>query len=161
MKPEYNYVLCTAVMSWLAAQIIKTIINLIRTRKFNPERLIGSGGMPSSHSSLVCSATVGVCRQCGLGSVQFAMMFIFAMVVMYDAMGVRRAAGLHAHEINRMNKIFAIKGISGSDCDSDGSDRKQSKKKKELKEYLGHTPFEVLGGALLGILISLLMPMSI
>ncbi|MGN0586250.1 MAG: divergent PAP2 family protein [Oscillospiraceae bacterium] len=161
MKLEYNYVLFTALLSWLAAQIIKTIINLIKTRKFDPERLIGSGGMPSSHSSLVCSATVGVCRQCGLGSVQFAMMFTFAMVVMYDAMGVRRAAGLHAHEINRMNKIFAIKGISSTDYDSDESGKKQSKKKKELKEYLGHTPFEVLGGALLGILISLIMPMSI
>lgn len=162
MKLEYNYVLCTALLSWLAAQIIKTIINLIKTKKFNPERLVGAGGMPSSHSSLVCSATVGVCRQCGLGSVQFAMMFIFAMVVMYDAMGVRRAAGLHAHEINRMNKIFAVKGISSTDVDSDASDSKRRKKKKtELKEYLGHTPFEVLGGALLGILMSLIMPMSI
>lgn len=157
IKLEYNYVLVTAILSWFAAQVIKTIINFLKTKKFNAERLIGSGGMPSSHSSLVCSATVAICRQCGVGSPEFALMFIMAMIVMYDAMGVRRAAGLHAHEINNMKKIFAIKGISTSDED----DTSKKKKKKELKEYLGHTPFEVLGGALLGILISMLMPMSI
>lgn len=156
---EYNYVLVTAVVSWFAAQIIKTGINLIKTRQFNPERLIGAGGMPSSHSALVCSATVAVCRKCGEGSTEFALMFLMAMIVMYDAMGVRRAAGLHAHEINRMNKIFAVKGITPSDDDTDRDKKKN--KKKELKEYLGHTPFEVLAGALLGILISMIMPMSI
>ncbi len=157
IKLQYNYVMLTAVLSWFAAQVIKTIINAIRYKKFNPERLIGSGGMPSSHSSLVCSATVAVCRMCGEGSVEFALMFILAMIVMYDAMGVRRAAGLHAHEINRMNKIFAIKGITTLDEE----DESVRKKKKELKEYLGHTPFEVLGGALLGIIIAFIMPMEI
>ena len=157
---KYNYVLISAVISWFAAQIIKTVINLIKTRKFNPERLIGSGGMPSSHSSLVCSATVAMCRQCGEGSPEFALMFILAMIVMYDAMGVRRAAGLHAHAINKMNKYFAIKGISFSDEEHSNGENKK-RKKKELKEYLGHTPFEVLGGALLGILIALVMPMTV
>ena len=157
---QYNYVLVTAVLSWFAAQVIKTGINLIKTKKFNPERLIGSGGMPSSHSSLVCSASVAMCKQCGEGSAEFALMFILAMIVMYDAMGVRNAAGMHAKAINKMNKFFAIKGITFSD-DDQSKNEKKNRKKKELKEYLGHTPFEVLGGALLGIVIALVMPMSL
>lgn len=147
-KLEYNYVLIAAVLSWCAAQIIKTFIHLIRYKTFKLERLFGSGGMPSSHSSLVCAATIAVSRKVGPDSPEFAIVFLFAIVVMYDAMGVRRAAGLHAKEINRMNKFFA--------------DKKQQPdihvKNKELKEYLGHTPLEVLGGALLGILVALLVP---
>ena len=146
-KFEYNYVLLTAVVSGFSAQIIKTIIHLIRYRTFNPERLFGAGGMPSSHSALVCSATLAVSRKFGTNSVEFALMFILAVVVMYDAMGVRRAAGLHAKEINRINKTI----------EESANDNKQDDY-KELKEYLGHTPFEVLGGALLGILISMIVP---
>lgn len=151
----YNYVLVAAVISWCAAQIIKTILNFIQTKKFHAERLFGAGGMPSSHSALVCSATIAMCRECGAGSPEFAIMFILAMVVMYDAMGVRRSAGLHAREINRINRLFAVKANDESGAPANG------KKKKELKEYLGHTPFEVLGGALLGILISMLVPMNL
>ncbi len=155
---EYNYVLVSAIISWCAAQIIKTLIHFIQTKSFNPERLFGAGGMPSSHSALVCSATIAMCRKCGFGSSEFALMFILSMIVMYDAMGVRRSAGLHAKEINRINRIFAVRGIkSTEEC----NDKPNDKKKKELKEYLGHTPFEVLGGALLGILIAMLVPMTI
>lgn len=154
---SYNYVLTAAVISWCTAQVIKTILNFIQTKKFHAERLFGAGGMPSSHSALVCSATVAMCRKCGVGSPEFAIMFIVAMIVMYDAMGVRRSAGLHAREINRINRLFAVKGIkTGDESDKPTSD----KKKKELKEYLGHTPLEVLGGALLGILISMIVPMT-
>ncbi|MEG0615306.1 MAG: divergent PAP2 family protein [Oscillospiraceae bacterium] len=144
---QYNYVLLTAVISWCTAQLIKTIIHLIKYRTFNPERLFGAGGMPSSHSALVCSATVAVAREVGGGSPLFAVMFILSIIVMYDAMGVRRAAGMHAKEINRMNKYFDEKTV-------------ENKPHKQLKEYLGHTPIEVLGGALLGILISLIVPMG-
>lgn len=153
----YNYVMTVAIASWCAAQVIKTIIHFIQTKSFNPERLFGAGGMPSSHSALVCSATIALCRKCGFDSSEFAIMFILAMVVMYDAMGVRRSAGLHAREINRINRIFAIKEIKPLD----EANSKKNVKKKELKEYLGHTPFEVLGGALLGILIAMIIPMSI
>lgn len=155
---SYNYVLFSSLISWCAAQLIKTLLNFLQTKKFNPERLFGAGGMPSSHSALVCSATIAVCRKCGFGSAEFAIMFIIAMVVMYDAMGVRRSAGLHAREINRINRIFAVKGIKPAD---EAAEQKPEKKKKELKEYLGHTPFEVLGGALLGILIAMAMPMDL
>ena len=147
---QYNYVLFSAVISWCAAQVIKTMIHLIRYRTFNPERLFGAGGMPSSHSALVCSATLAVARKIGAGSAEFAIMFIVAVVVMYDAMGVRRAAGLHAKEINKMNKLFENKEETKEEI--------SVKPYKELKEYLGHTPFEVLGGALLGILIALIVP---
>ncbi len=153
----YNYVMTVAIVSWCAAQIIKTLIHFIQTKSFNPERLFGAGGMPSSHSALVCSATIALCRKCGFASSEFAIMFILAMVVMYDAMGVRRSAGLHAKEINRINRIFAIKEIKPLD----EANSQKTTKKKELKEYLGHTPFEVLGGALLGILIAMIIPMAI
>ena len=128
---SYNYVLTAAVISWCAAQIIKTILNFIQTKRFHAERLFGAGGMPSSHSALVCSATVAMCRKCGVGSPEFAIMFIVAMIVMYDAMGVRRSAGLHAREINRINRIFAVKGIKASD---ESEKPTNEKKKKELKE---------------------------
>lgn len=155
---EYNYVLTAAVIGWCSAQVIKTLLNFIQTKKFHAERLFGAGGMPSSHSAMVCSATVSMCRKCGVGSPEFALMFVLAMIVMYDAMGVRRSAGLHAREINRINRIFAVKGIKASE---DAEKQQSEKKKKELKEYLGHTPLEVLGGALLGILIAMLTPMKI
>ena len=153
---SYNYVLTAAVISWCAAQIIKTLLHFIQTKTFCPERLVGAGGMPSSHSALVCSATIAMCRTCGTGPPELALMFILAVIVMYDAMGVRRSAGLHAREINRINRIFA-----GINKNEDNTGQKKDSDKKELKEYLGHTPFEVLGGALLGILIAMLTPTSI
>lgn len=154
---EYNYVLVSAVIGWCTAQLIKTLLNFIQTKKFHVERLFGAGGMPSSHSAMVCSATVSMCRKCGVGSPEFALMFVLAMIVMYDAMGVRRSAGLHAREINRINRIFAVKEIKAAE----EAEKQSEKRKKELKEYIGHTPLEVLGGALLGILIAMLTPMNI
>ncbi len=150
IKLEYNYVLTAAVISWALAQLIKTVVFFIQNRSFNVERLIGSGGMPSSHSALVVSATVAVARMSGVASTEFAVCFLFAMVVMNDAMGVRRAAGQHAHEINKMNKLIEstqLNTIFGYDY-------------KELKEFLGHTPFEVLGGAALGVAMAFIIPMQ-
>lgn len=157
----YNYVLTTAVIAWCAAQVIKTVLHFIQTKSFSPERLFGAGGMPSSHSALVCSAAIAMCKKCGVGSPEFALTFIVAMVVMYDAMGVRRSAGLHAREINKINRIFAVKGILNPPEEKEEPDKGREQKKKELKEFLGHTPFEVLGGALLGILIAMIVPMEI
>lgn len=141
----YNSPLTVAVVSWFAAQVIKTIAYLLVHREFNAERLFGAGGMPSSHSALVCSLTVSVARVSGYGSPEFAISFVLALIVMYDAMGVRRAAGLHAKEINKMKKAFDEQRDEDEDSDE-----------KELKEFLGHTPLEVLAGALLGILIAML-----
>lgn len=139
----HNTTLMAAVLSWLMAQIIKTVITLIQTRSFVPERLFGAGGMPSAHSAMVCALFMCIGHERGISSPEFALAFCFAMVVIYDAMGVRRAAGEQAKVINRMADIMEKGGTEVS--------------KKELKEYLGHTPVEVLAGMLLGIIVSLVI----
>ena len=84
-----NYVLITALIGWASAQVLKTIINFMTTGKFDMERLVGAGGMPSCHSACVCALALAVSRKLGFASPEFAIAFIFAVVVMYDAMGVR------------------------------------------------------------------------
>lgn len=136
-----NTTLIAAVLSWISAQTIKTILTLIKTRSFVPERLFGAGGMPSAHTATVCALSMCVARQCGFDSPIFAITLCFTAVVIYDAMGIRRAAGEQAKVINRMVDVMEKEGSEITE--------------KELKEYLGHTPIEVLAGALLGIVISL------
>ncbi|MCL2054289.1 MAG: divergent PAP2 family protein [Oscillospiraceae bacterium] len=153
----YNYILTAAVVSWLAAQVIKTALYYIINKKFRVERLFGAGGMPSAHSAMVCSATIAIASKCGADSPEFALIFIFAAIVMYDAMGVRRAAGFHAKEINRMNKMFSLKEFFAPD-DDESEATTVEQEIKELKEYLGHTPLEVLSGAILGIIIAFVLP---
>lgn len=143
-----NYVLNIAILSWAVAQFLKTLLNLITTKKFNVERLVGAGGMPSSHSSTVCAMTIAIAKSEGFSSPFFALSFVFASIVMYDAMGVRRAAGEHAKIINMIVKKQK----------NDLSFIYLPRNKDELKEFLGHTPLEVLGGALLGILIAMVIP---
>ncbi|HHX58001.1 MAG TPA: divergent PAP2 family protein [Clostridiales bacterium] len=151
----YNYILVSAIISWAAAQIIKTILCFIKTSKFSSERLLGAGGMPSSHSSFVTASVVAVLRKTGGDSIEFAIAFIVAAVVIYDAMGVRHAAGMHAKEINKMNKYLVdISTSSKNEVKMEGGN------KKELKEFLGHTPLEVLGGVLLGIVVALMVPLK-
>lgn len=142
----FNHTLIVAVLSWFIAQVIKTITDFFTSKKFSAERLTGSGGMPSSHSALVCAMAISVARINGFYSTQFAIAFVFAVVVMYDAGGVRRAAGRHAQEINKIKEQIDL-----FDGERDNIDPK-------LKELLGHTPLEILGGALLGIAISMLIP---
>lgn len=142
-----NYVLNAALIAWVSAQLIKTLLNFLTTQRFHAERLVGAGGMPSAHSASVCALTIAVAKSVGFASPLFAIAFLFSGVVMYDAMGVRRAAGEHAKVINmivRKNKNYVTY---------------TPKNKGELKEFLGHTPLEVLGGALLGILVAMLVPM--
>ena len=167
-----NYILITAVTSWITAQIIKTLLTLIITKKFEAERLFGAGGMPSAHSALVCSMTLSVARKVGVDSPLFALAIMFAAVVMYDAMGVRRAAGEQAKVINKIVISFKPSGeeaVGNTAAHAKQKVSRHDKNKmiklddqqfKKLKEYLGHTPLEVLGGALLGIMISLIVPMS-
>lgn len=160
---QYNYALTTSLLSWITAQVIKTVLYLIKHKKLSLERLTGAGGMPSAHSAVVCSLVISTVRTEGIASTTFAIVFAFAFVVMYDAMGVRRAAGLHAREINKLKKL--IKEFD--DELQDELDEKidiylnNSKEMKDLKEFLGHTPIEVLGGALLGIILTLLLPIAL
>lgn len=133
-----NSVLWTAILGWFAAQVIKFIIVLITTKDFDFGRLIGSGGMPSSHSAIVSSLSVAVGLLKGFSSPEFAICAIISFVVMYDASGVRRAAGQHARILNKL-----IKGKN--DLETSG---------KLLKELLGHSPLEVFAGAILGIAVA-------
>lgn len=152
MGNYYNYILISAIISWCSAQILKTIINFIATSKFNAERLLGAGGMPSAHSAVVCAATVAVFRKTSMSSTEFAIIFIMALIVMYDAMGVRRSAGFHAKELNKIKRLFISNNLKQETISENENET------KELTESLGHTPFEVLGGALLGILIAIIVP---
>ena len=137
-----NKIIQTAALSWLVAQIIKIIIDCIKNKTINPTLIVSSGGMPSSHSSFVTSLACANGFTEGFGSTLFAITFVFAMVVMYDASGVRRAAGKQAEVLNIFIANFEKHGIK---IDS------------KLKELLGHSPVEVFAGAILGIVISVIM----
>lgn len=138
----HNTIFLSAAAGWLAAQILKTLIHMLFTKKFVAERLIGSGGMPSSHSATVCALATASCIKYGSGSFEFAISLILALIVMYDAMGVRRETGIQAKLLNEMIAIFAEMG------------RRELSPDEKLKEFVGHTPLQVLGGAILGILIA-------
>lgn len=139
-----NQVLISAIVGWTVAQVLKTIIDLVLNRSFNPERLFGSGGMPSSHSATVCALTASSAQCYGFGSFQFAISFVLAMVVMYDAAGVRRETGKQAKLLNSVffENILEFDGVL---------------LQEKLKEYVGHTPVQVAAGAILGILTALLV----
>ncbi len=139
-----NYPLMTAVLSWFVAQVLKTAIDAYFNKGINWERMTGSGGMPSSHSSTVVSLSVAIGVSYGVDSTLFALALIFAIVVMYDATGVRRETGKQAVILNRLllDNPFSW---TGEEFD------------KKLKEYVGHTPLQVLMGAILGVLVALIM----
>ncbi len=139
-----NRIFMASVSGWLVAQILKTIIHMWFNRKFVAERLVGSGGMPSSHSATVCALATAAGMEYGGGSFQFAVAAIFAIVVMYDAMGVRRETGIQAKVLNEMMEMFMKMG-------------KEMSVEDKLKEFVGHTPLQVLMGAILGILIAVAM----
>lgn len=129
--------------AWAIAQGIKVILTLIVSRRFSAERMFGSGGMPSSHSALACALVTAIGYREGFSSSIFALAACFACVVMYDAAGVRRSTGKNAAVINHL-----LDGLSGSGFNFD---------EERLKELVGHTPLQVLAGALLGILVGTLL----
>ncbi len=145
----YNAIMCAGFFGWASAQILKFILFFFQNSDFKVERLYGSGGMPSSHSSLVCAATFAAGRLEGWDSSAFAVLCVLSVIVMYDAAGVRRAAGMHAKELNLIRlQLFKQNGDTET-------------KKKELKELLGHTPLQVFCGAVLGIVIGFLVPLTL
>ena len=135
-------ILVTSILSWFTAQVIKVLLTLIKKKKFDFTRLVGSGGMPSSHAAFVTSLATAVGLERGFGGVEFAISAVFALVFMYDAAGVRRAAGQQARILNKLVEQWEKSDFSETD--------------KHLKELLGHTPKEVFVGALLGIAIAVL-----
>lgn len=136
-----NQVLISAVCGWTVAQLLKTLIDFTLNRSFNPERLFGSGGMPSSHSATVCALTTASAIQYGAGSFEFAVSFVLSMIVMYDAVNVRMETGKQSKLLNRVffENILELDGVL---------------LQERLKEYVGHTPLQVVVGAILGIVIA-------
>lgn len=143
----HNYVLLCAGLSWFTAQVLKTALVFFLSGKLRWERMVGSGGMPSAHTACVSALAIATCRKNGFSSTEFAIAFILAVVVMYDALNVRRQAGEHAKAINIVVDRMDEENDHGDDLGI-----------KELKESLGHKPMEVLAGALLGILIAMIVP---
>lgn len=139
-----NTVFLSAALGWLVAQVLKTLIHFIITKQFVAERMVGSGGMPSSHSATVCALATAAGMKYGGGSFEFAISVMLAIIVMYDAMGVRRETGIQARVLNEMIEMFTNMGNKMSVED-------------KLKEFVGHTPLQVLMGAILGIIIAVLM----
>ena len=137
-----------SILSWAAAQGIKTLIDTVKHKQFDRRRLSGAGGMPSSHSAVTCSVLLTSYYLYGFNSPVFALSFVVALIVMYDATGVRWAAGLHAKAINRI-----VEHLDAEDPEDDPDLRDLIPR---LNESLGHRVREVVCGAALGFLIALL-----
>ena len=136
-----NEILIVSLFSWAAAQVIKTVIHAIMYRGIDWKRLVGDGGMPSAHSATVTSLAVSTGIKYGLASPLFAIALVLAIIVMHDAMGVRREAGRHAKALNEIYEYLDDEKPEPDDL---------------LKEFLGHSPLQVLVGAILGVVIALI-----
>ena len=138
-----NRVIQAAALAWAVAQALKVMLTLAISRRFDKSRVLGSGGMPSSHSAMACAMLMTIGFREGFSSSIFALAFCFSGVVMYDAAGVRRSTGKNAAVINQLMDMLSGNGYKFDE--------------KRLKELVGHTPIQVLAGALLGTLIGTLM----
>ena len=137
---QYRY-LITPFAVWFGIQLFKLIWDLVTTKKLNLKRLMGAGGMPSSHSAVVVALATMIGRSQGITSPIFALSVIFAFVVMYDACGVRRETGKQAHILNEIIKSPGLTSVEVSE---------------KLVELVGHTPFQVFAGAVIGLIIGLI-----
>lgn len=141
MRITGNRVIDCALAAWLIAQVAKVLLELLVERRFHPAHLLASGGMPSSHSACVMGCTTVVGRMSGLGSPLFGVCVVFSIVVMYDACNVRRSAGDTARLVNQI--LSRVELLTAEELAED------------LKIIMGHTPLQVLAGALLGIAVGL------
>jgi uncharacterized protein len=131
-----NRILVASFIAWAIAQLSKTIYDVFRYRKLRLSRLVSAGGMPSSHSALVMSLATATGRVVGVDSAAFAISLVLAAIVMYDAAGVRRAVSIQARLLNQMiDEAFQGKPFA----------------EQRLRELIGHTPTQVIVGALLGV----------
>jgi uncharacterized protein len=137
-----NRILVASFIAWAIAQVTKTVYELIRYRELRLSRLVSAGGMPSSHSALVMGLATATGRIAGFESAAFAISLVLAVIVMYDAAGVRRAVSIQARILNQMiDEAFQGKPFA----------------EKRLRELIGHTPTQVIVGGLLGIGVALLV----
>ena len=133
-----NFVLVSAICAWFVAQFLKVVVTLFKEKEFKPKVLLFSlGGMPSSHSATVCALVTASAMQFGFNSFAFAICAVMAMVVMTDAMGVRWQTGEQSKIINKI-----VKHLFEGHAEEAGT---------ALKELVGHTPFQVLMGAIVGV----------
>ena len=128
-------------LTWFGIQTFKVLYDLVKTKKFNFKRIMGAGGMPSSHTAVVVALTTLIGKHIGVDTPQFATALVFSFIVMYDAAGVRRAAGKQA---KLLNKIIETPGLSGVQV------------QERLVEVLGHTPVQVFVGAIIGITVGVI-----
>lgn len=137
-----NAILISTVTAWLTAQVIKVVVNVILFKKLNLKLILSSGGFPSAHSAAVSALSFGIAKYYGWDSPIFAVSVVFSSVVLYDAAGVRRAAGKQAEVLNQLvERLHPIPDFN----------------QNRLKELIGHTPLEVFGGVSVGIIIGLLL----
>ena len=137
-----NAVLWTALGAWALAQILKPVVDYLRTKEWNWALLLKAGGMPSSHSALVAATAHSVGLYHGFDTPVFAVAVTLAIIVIYDATGVRRQSGIHAEKINAIVKDLASGRPHWQEA------------QEQLKEVLGHTPMEAMAGTILGVLIA-------
>lgn len=136
-----NKILMTALSAWVIAQTIKVITGVIRQRRFDFRWFVGTGGMPSAHATGASCLATAIGLEYGFNSVHFALAVSFAIVVMFDAQGVRRATGRQARILNKLMEDIYWQGRI---------------QENRLRELIGHTPVEVIVGFLLGVIIALL-----
>ena len=139
MKLVSNRPLIIAATSWIVAGVLKTIIDFIINKRLSLRRIVGAGGMPSSHTATVVALAISIAYYSGVSSTEFAIALIFMIIVIHDATGVRLETGKQAKVLNAM--MFESDAFKDLDFE------------KELKEYVGHTPTQAFVGALVGILV--------
>lgn len=148
-----NLPLLAAMTAIVFAQAIKVPIRYVVTKEFMPALVFGTGGMPSSHSAAVCALTTSIGLLDGVASNTFAISFVFSVIIMFDASGIRRHAGNQAVVLNQLIKDFQML-VEGA---KDWKDKAKYEKRQELKELLGHQPIEVFFGGLTGVIIAVLL----
>ncbi len=136
-----NKVLVISACTWALAQLLKVIITLVQKKRLKLRYLFASGGMPSAHSATVSALATSVAMIQGIGSVTFGIVAILALIVMYDAAGVRRSVGRQSVVLNRIVQEFRFR-------------RPITEVERDLREFIGHTPFQVIAGAALGIILA-------
>lgn len=139
IQNKYLYI---PLLLWLFIQLFKVIYDLVTTKKFNFKRILGAGGMPSSHSAVVVSLATLIGKDVGVDTPLFAVSVILACIVMYDAAGIRRAAGKQAQLLNKLVETPGLTGVQVTE---------------RLVEVLGHTPTQVFVGALIGLVVGIIV----
>jgi acid phosphatase family membrane protein YuiD len=136
-----NKILVIAAATWAITQVLKVLVILVQERRIAWNYFVTSGGMPSSHTATVCALATAIAMTIGVGSTYFAIAVVLAVIVMYDAAGVRQSVGQHSAILNRLVRDFSFH-VSRQD------------REKDLREFIGHTPFQVFVGALLGVFVA-------